>query len=306
LLGAGVGQRATNVLGQRGEQHPNRFVADDLTVLDRADLLAAQRVAEHPQTLLGDLRSATDALLDAEQHLHDHPCRQCSQVHLPGLGHARFDGLPPALIQLGVGSLDRAPALIVGIAIAARTVRRPGAGRHLARRHRRERSHPRIGQELLQRPPWPPEAELLGVRLAQHRMPHRRHALASRHRAALRPRGVPRQLGSIGDLLGAHAQPGQPGETPVTHHAEPAVGGALAPVGPADPPAQQPMLCGWRQHPHRRVPPRLIQEVALHHRGQARRRAIQPDPAQHVRELARILGDRDGTLHGGAHWPIPG
>jgi hypothetical protein len=68
-----------------------------------------------------------DALLHPEQHLDNHQRRQRPQVHLPGLGHTRLPGLPPPQIQAGVALLGRSPALIVGIAVAASAVGRPGA-----------------------------------------------------------------------------------------------------------------------------------------------------------------------------------
>jgi hypothetical protein len=219
LLTSGVGQCPPNMPSQRAQQRTKGLVATDLDFVggDRGDLLAAQRVTQHAQIHIGDLRPAADALLDAEQHLHHDQRGQCPQVHLPGLGDARFPGLPPVMIQVGIGLLRCPPALVVGVAVAARAIRRPGACRQLARRHRREGPHPRIGEELLQRHRGSPEAELLGVRLAQHRLPHRRDALASWHRAVIRRHRLGRQLRGGGDLRRAHSHPGQPGEAPMTH-----------------------------------------------------------------------------------------
>ena len=158
-----------------------------IAVLDRGDLLAAQRVADRPQVHVGDPRAAADALLHAEQHLDDHQRRQRPQVHLPGLGDSRFPGPPRSLVQARRAPAGHAPPLVVGVAVAARAVGRPGARRHQAGRQRRQRPHPRIGQELLQRDRRAPPAELPGVRLAQHR------AAAPSARTGIRaPRSAPR------------------------------------------------------------------------------------------------------------------
>ena len=253
-----------------------------------------------PQFYLGDLRPAPDALLNAEQHLDDHQHRQRAQVHLPGLGHARFAGSPPVGIHLGVGGQRCPPALVVGVAVAARAVGRPSARRHRACGHRRQRSHSRVGQELLHRHRWSPQAELLGVRLAQHRVPHRRHAPASRHRAPTRGRGFGRKACGSGDLGRAHPQPSQAREAPITHR-ETGTDRVLASLDPAHRPAQQSMRRRQRQHPRPRIPPRLVQESAVEHRRQTRGRADQHDPVQHMRELAAVLLGRDSFSqpHGG-------
>jgi hypothetical protein len=77
--------------------------------------------------------------------------------------------------------------------------------------------HSRIGQELFHRHRWPSEAEVLGMRLAQHRVAHRWHALASRHRAVIRTRGHCWQHWGGGDVRRVHPQSGQPREESMTH-----------------------------------------------------------------------------------------
>lgn len=60
--------------GHRAQQRAEWFVTRELDLIrfDRGDLLAAQRVTQHTQFPIGDLRSTTDALLDTKQHLDNH------------------------------------------------------------------------------------------------------------------------------------------------------------------------------------------------------------------------------------------
>jgi hypothetical protein len=94
------------------------------------------------------------------------------------------------------------------------------------------------------------------MRLAQHRVAHRWHALASRHRAVIHTRGHCWQHWDGGDLRRVHPQSGQPREESMTHRGQTTVDGVHTPVGPGTPagPAR-PMLRGQRQ-----LPSRIVQE----------------------------------------------
>ena len=152
-----------------------------------------------------------------------------------------------------LGCHTKGIAGVVGVAVAARAVGGPGARGHRARGHRRQRSHPRVGQELLHRHRWSPQAELLGVQLAQHRMSHRWHAPASRHRAPRRRDGLGGQACGSGDLGPAHPKPSQAREAPMTH-SETGLHDVPTSLRPAHRPTQQPMPSRQRQDPHLRIP----------------------------------------------------
>ena len=79
-------------------------------------------------------------------------------------------------------------------------------------------------------------------------------------------------------------------------------GGRTA-VDPAHRPAQQPMLCRQHQHPHQRIPSRLVEPAAVQTSSQTCRCAREDDPAEHVWDLAGVLGGRGGARRGPGHLP---
>jgi hypothetical protein len=303
LLDTRIGQHAAGVAGERGQHRACPLARGQarLAVVDRGDLVATKRVADRPQHNVGEPQALPNAGLQADQHFHHDQLGQDPQVDLPGLGDAGFPAPPPLLVGFGRVLLGHAPALIVGVAVADRAVGRAGARRYQTCRQRRLGPYSRIAQELLQRDRYVPAAELLGVRFAHDRVAHRRPALAVRDRAALRGNRCGGQVLGGGDVLDAHAQPGQPGETPVADLRGVVVNCSYASFHPAHLPAQQPVLRGQVQHPHRGIPSGLLQQSSIQHLGQVRGRTAEGDPAQHVRELAGFLGGRDrrGQRRGG-------
>ena len=230
LFAPWVGQSPPDVLGESGPQRPHGLVAGDLGPVggDRGDLSRRSPSQSTRSSTVGDLRSAPDALLNAEQHLDDHQHRQRPQVHLPGLGHARFPGSPPVGIHLGVGGQRCPPALVVGVAVAARAVGGPGARRH------RQVGIGGKGRTL-------GSARNCSIDIGGRR---RRNFLAcGSHNTACRTVGTHRHPGTAhrvagagsagssfgsGDLALAHPQPGQAREAPMTHR-ETGLNGVLAP-----------------------------------------------------------------------------
>ena len=139
------------------------------------------------------------------------------------------------------------------------------------------------------------------MRFAQHGLAHRRRAPAVWYRAL--PGGCGRcgQMPGRGDVGGAHSQLGQPGEAAAAYAGAVVVDGPGASLGPAHLPAQQPVPGGQMQDPRRGIPPRLFQQAAVEHRGQARGCAVQEDPLEHMRELPGSPGGRlrPGQCRGG-------
>ena len=160
-----------------------------LELLERGGLFAPGQVTKGPQVPVAQLAPGPGAFLGAEEDLDDHERWQCPQVHLAGLCGTALSRLEGPAVQAGVAPAGHPPALVVGVAIAAGAVGRPGAGCYEARPVLRHGPGTPVGQELFE-PDGPPHgAELLGVRLAQDRPANRRLALAPCHRAALGRRG---------------------------------------------------------------------------------------------------------------------
>ena len=243
LLAGRIGQRPADMTRERVQQRPDRLAGDlaGVALLDRGDLLAAQRMAGYPQISVGDLGSAACPLPDPEQHLHDHQRRQPVQADLPIFGDGGLGPPPLPGVQARVGPGDGPPPLIVGVAVAASAVRGACARRDRARPERRQRPDPGIGQELPDRRLTRPLAELPDMRLTHDRPCHRGLTLAPGYRAPHHAGRQRRQLRRPGDLFRGQPLPGQPGEATMAHPAQPGTHSRGAPAGPAHRPAQQPV-----------------------------------------------------------------
>jgi hypothetical protein len=115
-------------------------------------LLAADVVDRVAQMRVEVLAAGAGTFLQPQQQLGDDQRVQPAQADLAGPGGRRRVTSPRLLVEAGVGMPGLPPPLLVGVA-----VRRFGPGalagarRHRARPARRQRMHPRIGDELRHR-----------------------------------------------------------------------------------------------------------------------------------------------------------
>ena len=246
---------------------------------------------EHPQLYLGDFRSAPDALLNAEQHLDDHQHRQRPQVHLPGLGHTRFPGLPPVADP----PRSRRPALSAsagsGCCNSRRRRRRSGCTPQPGKSASAARAAP-SGQ-----PETGPSTSVVAeggtswraARTTPRVAPSARTGIpAPRIESRARARRAAHAAAAISALSSSPA--GSGARSTDDTHREAGMDGVLASAATRHIVLPNNRCSAGNDSSRvRRIPPRLVQESAVEHPRQTRGRTDQHDPVQHMRELAAVL-----------------